>query len=74
MASAELVLEAAIDTLASRTFVVTNVLGKLEANTLKAPGFGFDLLLECCVGASVDVDKGDMTEEGRLCCRISSAS
>ena len=36
MATAELVLEAAIDALTRRAFVVANILRKLEANPLQA--------------------------------------
>ena len=41
MAAAEFVLEAAIDALTCGTFVVANVLGKLEANPPQTPGFRF---------------------------------
>ena len=40
MATAELVLESAIDALTRRTLVVASLLGKLKADTLQAPGFG----------------------------------
>ena len=39
MATAELVLESAIDALTRRTLVVASLLGKLKADTLQAPGF-----------------------------------
>ena len=40
MATAELVLDTAIDALARRTLVVANLLGELEAEIFQAPGFG----------------------------------
>ena len=46
MAPAEFVLEAAIDTLSGRALVVANVLRKLEAKHLSAPGFRVAWL--CC--------------------------
>ena len=45
MATAELVLESAIDALTRRTLVVASLLGKLKADTLQAPGFGSQFLL-----------------------------
>ena len=38
MATAELVLESAVDALTGRTFVASNLLGKLKADPLQAPG------------------------------------
>ena len=49
MATAELVLQAAIDALTRGTLVVANLLGKVEAEILQSPGFGSQLLGQCVV-------------------------
>ncbi len=54
IATAELVFEATVDTLASRAFVVTHVLRTLEAEALASPSVRFDLLLEGLVATGVD--------------------
>ena len=45
MATAELVLQTAIDALTRRTLVVANLLGELEAEIFQAPGFGSQFFL-----------------------------
>jgi len=62
MATAELVLEAPIDALTRRAFVIANVLRKLEANPFQAPGFHVQFLLQGFVPAGVDVDQRNMAE------------
>ena len=62
MATAELVLEAAIDALTRRTLVIANLLGKLEAEILPAPGFGSQFLRQRLVAAGVGVNQRDVAE------------
>ena len=62
MATAELVLEAAVDALTRRTLVVANLLGKLEAEILPAPGFGSQFLRQRFVAAGVGVNQRDVAE------------
>ena len=62
MASAELIFEAAVDTLARGAFVVANLLGELEAQALTTPGFSFEFPLEGRVAARVGVDERDMAQ------------
>ena len=62
MATAELVLESAIDALTRRTLVVASLLGKLKADTLQAPGFGSQFLRQRLVAAGVGVNQRDVTE------------
>ena len=45
-----------------RAFVVPNLLGKLKADTLQAPGFGSQLLRQRLVAAGVDVNQRDVAE------------
>ena len=60
MATAELVLESAIDALTRRTLVVASLLGKLKADTLQAPGFGSQFLRQRLVAAGVGVNQRDV--------------
>ena len=62
MATAELVLESTIDALTRRTLVVANLLGKLKADVLQAPGFGSQLLGQCLVATGVGVNQRDVAE------------
>ena len=62
MATAELVLESAIDALTRRTLVVASLLGKLKADTLQAPGFGSQFLRQRLVAAGVGVNQRDVAE------------
>ena len=62
MATAELVLEAAIDALTRRALVVANLLGKLEAEILQAPGFGSQFLRQRLSRWGVRVNQRDVAE------------
>ena len=62
MATAELVLETAIDALTRRTLVVANLLGELEAEILQSPGFGSQFLGQRLVAAGVGVNQRDVAE------------
>ncbi len=62
VAPAELVLESAIDALTRRAFVVPNLFGKLQAETLQAPGFGLQFFGQRSVTAGVDIDQRDVAE------------
>ena len=73
MATAELVLETAVDALTRRTFVIANVLGKLKADPLQAPSLGLQLLRPSLVAARLLSINGTWLRE-RLCARIGSAS
>ena len=62
MATAELVLETAVDALTRRTFVIANVLGKLKADPLQAPSLGLQLLPPSLVAARVAVNQRHVVE------------
>ena len=62
MATAELVLETAIDALTRRTLVVANLLGELEAEIFQAPSFGSLFFRPGLVAAGVDVNQRDVAE------------
>ena len=73
MATAELVLESAIDALTRRTLVVASLLGKLKADTLQAPGFGCNSSANALSRRGLVSINGTWPSE-RLCWRIGSAS
>ena len=62
MATAEFVLETAIDALTRRTLVVANLLGELEAEIFQAPSFGSLFFRPGLVAAGVDVNQRDVAE------------
>ena len=62
MATAELILGSAIDTLTRRPFVVSNLFGKLQAEALQAPSFGLQFFGQRLVTAGVDIDQWDVAE------------